>query len=206
MGILTRFKDIMSANIHAIADKFDNPEKDIRNYMTKLNDDLGHVSSETAALEENVRRKRRMVSDADAELQRLTRYRDRAVQEGNSGDAAIYEDRMAVKQEELKKLQDEFAVIEKQKNELSQMNEKLRSDLTVLQEKLNEIEGKMKMAEAMKKGQKQAGYDPAADMKKMEDKANAMLDRVNAEIELQGGSSSDLDDLTKKYDDMDGQE
>ncbi len=196
----------MSANIHAIADKFDNPEKDIRNYMTKLNDDLGHVNSETAALEENVRRKRRQLTDVDAEVQKLTRYRDRANAEGNPGDAAVYEDRLAEKEKELAKLKDEFAVIEKEKNELSQLNEKLKSDLTVLQERMDQIEGKMKMAEALKKGQKQAGYDPNADFKKMEDKANAMLDRVNAEIELERPNSSEIDDLTKKYDDYDSNE
>ena len=41
MGILTRFKDIMSANINALLDKCEDPEKMIDQYMRNLESDLG---------------------------------------------------------------------------------------------------------------------------------------------------------------------
>ena len=40
MGILTRFKDIMSANINALLDKAENPEKMIDQYLRNLENDL----------------------------------------------------------------------------------------------------------------------------------------------------------------------
>ena len=43
MGILTRFKDIMSANINALLDKCEDPEKMIDQYMRNLESDLGKV-------------------------------------------------------------------------------------------------------------------------------------------------------------------
>ena len=49
MGILTRFKDIMSANINALLDKCEDPEKMIDQYMRNLESDLGKVKAETAA-------------------------------------------------------------------------------------------------------------------------------------------------------------
>ena len=49
MGILTRFKDIMSANINALLDKCEDPEKMIDQYMRNLESDLGKVKAETAS-------------------------------------------------------------------------------------------------------------------------------------------------------------
>ena len=48
MGILKRFKDIMSANINAMLDKAEDPEKMIDQYLRDLQEDLRNVKSETA--------------------------------------------------------------------------------------------------------------------------------------------------------------
>ena len=53
MGILTRFKDIMSANINALLDKCEDPEKMIDQYMRNLESDLGKVKAETASVMSN---------------------------------------------------------------------------------------------------------------------------------------------------------
>ncbi|MBQ5474171.1 MAG: PspA/IM30 family protein, partial [Lachnospiraceae bacterium] len=50
MGILTRFKDIMSANINSLLDKAEDPEKMIDQYLRNMESDLGKVKSETAAV------------------------------------------------------------------------------------------------------------------------------------------------------------
>ena len=48
MGILKRFKDIMSSNINALLDKAEDPEKMIDQYLRDLQEDLRKVKSETA--------------------------------------------------------------------------------------------------------------------------------------------------------------
>ena len=61
MGILTRFKDIMSANINALLDKCEDPEKMIDQYMRNLESDLGKVKAETASvMAEETRAKREL--------------------------------------------------------------------------------------------------------------------------------------------------
>ena len=50
MGILKRFKDIMSANINAMLDKAEDPEKMIDQYLRDLQEDLRNVKSETATV------------------------------------------------------------------------------------------------------------------------------------------------------------
>lgn len=44
MGILKRFKDIMSANINAMLDKAEDPEKMIDQYLRDLQEDLRNVN------------------------------------------------------------------------------------------------------------------------------------------------------------------
>ena len=48
MGIISRFKDIMSSNINALLDKAEDPEKMIDQTMRNLNKDLAKVREETA--------------------------------------------------------------------------------------------------------------------------------------------------------------
>ena len=43
MGIISRFKDIMSANINALLDKMEDPEKMVDQYLRNLESDLGKV-------------------------------------------------------------------------------------------------------------------------------------------------------------------
>ena len=50
MGILKRFKDIMSSNINALLDKAEDPEKMIDQYLRDLQEDLRKVKSETATV------------------------------------------------------------------------------------------------------------------------------------------------------------
>ena len=48
MGILSRFTDIISANINALLDKAENPEKMIDEYLRRAMEDLAEVKQETA--------------------------------------------------------------------------------------------------------------------------------------------------------------
>ena len=50
MGIISRFKDIMSANINALLDKAEDPEKMIDQYLRNLESDLAKVKQETASV------------------------------------------------------------------------------------------------------------------------------------------------------------
>ena len=62
MGILTRFKDIMSANINALLDKCEDPEKMIDQYMRNLESDLGKVKAETASVMAEETRCKRIIT------------------------------------------------------------------------------------------------------------------------------------------------
>ena len=63
MGILNRFKDIMSANINAILDKCENPEKMIDEYMRQVVEQLADVKKETAGVMAEEKRCKREVDE-----------------------------------------------------------------------------------------------------------------------------------------------
>ena len=71
MGILTRFKDIMSANINALLDKCEDPEKMIDQYMRNLESDLGKVKAETASVMMNAQQMLPSISHMQKRLLRL---------------------------------------------------------------------------------------------------------------------------------------
>ena len=49
-NILKRFGDIMSANINALLDKAEDPEKMIDKYIRDIEEDMRNVKAETAAV------------------------------------------------------------------------------------------------------------------------------------------------------------
>ena len=71
MGILTRFKDIMTANINALLDKAENPEKMIDQCLRDLNEDLGKVKSETAVIMAEAQRAKREVDECNEEIAKM---------------------------------------------------------------------------------------------------------------------------------------
>ena len=79
MGVIQRFKDIMSANVNAVLDKAEDPEKMIDQYMRNLQDDLGKVKAETAAVMAEETRAKRELDECNQEVEKLQKYAEKAV-------------------------------------------------------------------------------------------------------------------------------
>ena len=87
MGILSRFKDIMSANINALLDKAENPEKMIDQCLRNLNEDLGKVKSETASIMAEEARAKRELDDCTEEMDKMQKFAIKALEKNNEDDA-----------------------------------------------------------------------------------------------------------------------
>ena len=77
MGIISRFKDIMSANINALLDKAEDPEKMIDQYLRDMESDLGKVKAETAAVMAEETRCKRQLDECTAEMNKYQQYQSR---------------------------------------------------------------------------------------------------------------------------------
>ena len=192
-NILKRFGDIMSANINALLDKAEDPEKMIDQYLREVESDLGKVKAETAAVMAAETKAKRELDECGAEVEKMQKYAEKALLAGNEGDARQFLEKKAdltKKQESLQKSYEAAAANAVHMETLESKRDAIKTKVAVAktQEKLNRI------------GSSVAGAgDAIAAFEKMEAKADKMLDEANAMSELNKKEGS-IDDLTKKYD------
>ncbi len=209
MGIMTRFKDIMSANINALLDKAEDPEKMIDQYLRNLESDFAKVKAETASVMAEEKSAKRKLEECDGEIAKMSEYAKKAVAAGNDNDARQF----LTKKSELTKKREVLAknleLAQANAEKMRQMHDKLESDISAMKSKREMLKAKVKVAETQRKinemgaGLESAG-DNAAAFDRMEEKVNRMLDEADAMGELnKPASGSDIDELASKYDTAD---
>ena len=189
MGIISRFKDIMSANINALLDKCEDPEKMIDQYMRNLQSDLGKVKAETASVMADEQRAKRELDECTAEINKLQAYAEKAVAAGNDDDARQF---LAKKQTLVTKqqaFQQTYTLAADNAAKMRQMHDKLVNDINELDSRRDTIKAKMKVAKAQQTVNKMTSGMGKAESSlsafdRMEAKADRMLDEANAMAEL----------------------
>lgn len=205
MGILKRFKDIMSANINALLDKAEDPEKMIDQYMRDLQEDLRNVKSETATIMAEEQRCKRQLSECDAEIAKMQNYAEKALLAGNEADATKFLEKKNQLVQKQVPLQQAYDVAAANSAKMKQLHDKLTKDMTDLNARRDAIKAKVQVAKTQEKMNKMMGSvaDTSGSMAafdRMEAKADAMLDKANAMSELNSVGEDSIDDLASKYD------
>ncbi|HBS94021.1 MAG TPA: phage shock protein A, partial [Firmicutes bacterium] len=83
MGILSRFTDIISANINALLDKAEDPAKMVDQYLRKMTDDLAEVKRETAGVMAEESRTKRLMDENNKEVAKYEDLAKKALLAGN---------------------------------------------------------------------------------------------------------------------------
>ncbi|MBE5856649.1 MAG: PspA/IM30 family protein [Lachnospiraceae bacterium] len=206
MGILTRFKDIMSANINSLLDKAEDPEKMIDQYLRNLESDLGSVKAETAAVMAEEKSAKRKLDECTEEIAKMADYAKKAVAAGNDDEARQFLTKKSELTEKVDALQKQYDICTANAAKMREMHDKLEEDIKTLKGKRDTLKTKVKVAETQKKmsqlgsGLESAGNNMAA-FDRMEEKVNKMLDEADAMDELNKTESKEsFADLEKKYD------
>ena len=203
MGILTRFKDIMSSNINALLDKAEDPEKMIEQCLRNLNSDLGKVKSETAVVMAEEQRSKRELDECNAEIDKMQAYAVKALEAGNEGDARKFLEKKGALTSKQQGLQQAYDLASANAQNMRAMHDKLVKDISELESRKEMIKGKMAVAKTQERLNKMTsslnGNSSIAAFDRMEAKANAALDKANAMAELNAGPQDSIDDLTAKY-------
>lgn len=206
MGIISRFRDIMAANINALLDKCEDPEKMIDQTMRNLTKDLGEVKQETAAVMADEQRCRRELDECNQEIAKMQAYAEKALLAGNEGDAMKFLEKKNQLTTKQASLQQTYDVAAANAMKMRQMHDKLVKDINELESRRDAIKAKMKVAKTQQKLNKlnSTMTDSSSSIgafERMEAKANSMLDQANAMSELNlTTEESGVDSLAAKYD------
>ena len=206
MGIMTRFKDIMAANVNALLDKAEDPEKMIDQYLRNLESDFAKVKAETASIMAEEKSARRKLDECGEEIGKMGEYAKKAVAAGNDNDARRFLEKKSELTQKQEVLAKNYELAQANSEKMRQMHDKLEGDIQAMKSKRDMLKAKVKVAETQKKinelgsGMESAGNNAAA-FERMEEKVNRMLDEADAVGELNTSSADeDLDDLAAKYD------
>lgn len=206
MGIITRFKDIMAANINALLDKCEDPEKMIDQYLRNLEQDFSKVKAETAAIMAEEKSAKRKLDDCEEEMAKMSEYARKAVAAGNDNEARQFLSRKAELAEKQVVLAQNYEMACDNSAKMRQMHDKLQADIASLKSRRDMLKAKARVAETQKKmnglgsGMESAGSNLAA-FDRMEEKVNKMMDEADAMNELNAGNRTDsIEELAKKYD------
>lgn len=208
MGILSRFSDIISANINALLDKAEDPAKMIDQYLRNLSEDLAEVKRETAGVMAEESRTKRLVDENAKEVAKYADLAKKALLAGNEGDARVF---LTKKQEEETAgagLQTAYAMAHENAVKMRQLHDKLVKDINALNNRRQAIKAKVAVAKTQDRinkigasADKMEGSLSA--FERMEEKADRMLDEANARAELDSEAVDEAQALEEKYKDSD---
>ena len=151
MGILTRFRDIMSSNINALLDKAEDPEKMIDQCLRNLNSDLGKVKSETASIMAEEQRAKRVLDECNDEIAKMQTYAVKALEANNEADARKFLEQKANLGNKLPGLQEAYSLAHNNATHMREMHDKLVEDINELESRKDMIKGKLAVAKTQER-------------------------------------------------------
>lgn len=206
MGILTRFKDIISANINDLLDKAEDPGKMIDQYLREMMEDLAEVKKETAGVMAEESRTKRLVDENATEVAKYTALAKKALQAGNEGDARTFLSKKQQLEEVGASLETAYAAAHDSAIKMRQLHDKLTSDINALNNRKQAIKAKVAVAKTQEKVNQlglsaSQGQAAISAFDRMEAKADRMLDEANARAELDAAPVDAAAALEAKYQD-----
>lgn len=204
MSILSRFGDIMAANINALLDKAEDPAKMVDQTLRNLRENLADVKKETKAVMADELSAKRRLDECQAEIARYTNAATNAVKAGQDNDARILLEKKQSLSAKLTDLQQTYDLAHANATKMRQMHDKLVNDIAELETRKDTIKAKINVAKAQERINKvtdAAGdaSDNLAAFDRMEDKADRLLDEAMAHAELNEGPKDEAADLADKY-------
>ena len=202
MGIIDRFSDIISSNINAVLDKLEDPKKMIDQMLRDAIEDLAEVKKDTAAVMAEEKRCARIVEGIQENMAKYEGLAIKAVQAGNDGDATVFLQEKAKHTADLANAQITLQAAVANSTKMRQMHDKLTEDINNLKARQASIKATISVAETQNRINKLGGVtadDAMAKFSSYEAKAQNMLDRANAEAELNAPAVSTADALAAQY-------
>lgn len=203
MGVFSRFLDIVNANINALLDKAEDPEKMIKLMMQEMEDTLIELKSSCAAKMAQRAKSERMYKEQEHAVDRWQKRAELAISKNREDLAreALLEKRVSA--EAMQNLANELKAadetIKVSKDEINQIEEKLMSvkqKYQMMVERGKRAREEQAAQEALRRAAEAASHDRFADMEEK-------IDRMKANNDLNSYSNSSLDERFKDLEEMD---
>jgi phage shock protein A len=138
MGIFTRFRDIVSANINAMLDKAEDPEKLIKLMIREMEDTLVEIKASCAGVMANSKKVQRQLDEVRS---REGYWKERAELAVNKGRDDLAREALAEKRRYI----DRADALEKELTECDGLVEQYQDDIRQLEEKLGAAREKQRI-------------------------------------------------------------
>ena len=204
MGVLSRFKNIMAANINALLDKAEDPAKMIDQTLRQLANDLADVKKETAGVMAEETRTRREADANIAEVKKNIDLAKKALQAGNEDHARIFlnkKNELEAQGVELHKLAE---AAQANAVQMRQMHDKLVKDINSLRSRKATIKSNIAVAKATERVNKMGAAGSKAEgalqaFSRFEQQAQERLDRARALTALNEVPQDEANALAELY-------
>ena len=158
MGVFSRFKDIVNANINALLDKAEDPEKMLKLMMQEMEDTLIELKSNCAAKMAAKIRLEKKAAEQEALVNRWKMRAELAVEKGKDDlarDALLEKKKESESLVTLRKdIENYDVMISESKTEINQLEDKLsqaKSKLKMLQERARQARHEAEVNEHLKR-------------------------------------------------------
>ena len=204
MGIISRFKEIMSANINALLDKYEDPSKMIDQYMRDLTEQLAEVKTETAGVMAEEKRTLRMVEENNEGIEKYVLLAKKALQAGNEEDAKVFISKKQALEKTGAQFNEMYAIARDNAQKMREMHDKLTHDINELEIRRKSVKAKVAVAKTQDRMNKMSDSMDAASgsmraFERMESKADEILDRANSMAELNATPKDKTAEIEDKY-------
>ncbi|MCL1998135.1 MAG: PspA/IM30 family protein [Turicibacter sp.] len=185
MGILSRFKNIMSANINALLDKAENPEKMIDQTLRNLANDLAAVKKETAGVMAEETRTRREMDANLAEVKKNMDLARKALAAGNEDHARVFLNKKNELEHHGLELSKLAEAAQQNAVQMRQMHDKLVKDINSLRTRKATIKSNIAVARATERVNQMGAAGSKAEgalqqFSRFEQQAQERLDRARS--------------------------
>ena len=204
MGILSRFKNIMAANINALLDKAEDPAKMIDQTLRQLANDLAAVKKETAGVMAEESRTRREADNNIAEAAKNMELARKALSAGNEDHARVFLNKKNELEAQGVELQKLAEAAQANAVQMRQMHDKLVKDINALRSRKATIKSNIAVAKATERVNQMGAAGSKAEgalaaFSRFESQAQERLDRAMALSSLNEVPKDEADSLAALY-------
>jgi phage shock protein A len=179
VGIFRRISDIISANLNDFTERFENPEKMLKQAIREMEESIGRVTEQTARAMAGETTLSRELERNRAEQQQ---WQQRAVKAAGAGDDSLARRALARKNEHEKiiaALDDQLAATREASRTLQRQLEAMKAKLAEARRNLTTLSARQRAAEFRKRMHCHAAGLTA----EVDDRAFAKFDRLKSRVE-----------------------